>query len=158
MSTATASTASVNNAATATRIQSPLVKQFLDYLKLEKHFSDYTVKSYGADLIQFGSFLAGEIGHANASQNGNGTLTPEQVDERQVKCEPLTIREGSKRPSDDRVSTPAATAMDTAAYAVCPVGTSGKVKRAFCHPVTTDRGTSAVLPRRRLATSARSLS
>ena len=26
----------------------PLVKQFLDYLKLEKHFSDYTVKSYGA--------------------------------------------------------------------------------------------------------------
>ena len=41
---------------------SPLVKQFLDYLKLEKHFSDYTVKSYGADLIQFGQFLAGEIG------------------------------------------------------------------------------------------------
>ena len=30
---------------------SPLVKQFLDYLKLERHFSDYTVKSYGADLI-----------------------------------------------------------------------------------------------------------
>jgi site-specific recombinase XerC len=26
----------------------PLVKQFLDYLKLEKHFSDYTVKSYGS--------------------------------------------------------------------------------------------------------------
>src|SRR4051812_50128096 len=31
----------------------PLVRQFLNYLKLEKHFSDYTVKSYGADLIQF---------------------------------------------------------------------------------------------------------
>ena len=30
--------------------------------RLEKHFSDYTVKSYGADLIQFGQFLAGEIG------------------------------------------------------------------------------------------------
>jgi integrase/recombinase XerC len=71
----------------------PLVKQFLDYLKLEKHFSDYTVKSYGADLIQFGQFVAGEIGHANASQPGNGALTPEQVDERQIKCEPLTIRE-----------------------------------------------------------------
>ena len=26
---------------------SPLVRQFLDYLKLEKHFSDYTIKSYG---------------------------------------------------------------------------------------------------------------
>jgi len=30
-------------------------RQFLEYLKLEKHFSDYTVKSYGADLIQFGA-------------------------------------------------------------------------------------------------------
>src|SRR5262245_18165732 len=44
----------------------PLVKQFLDYLNLEKHFSDYTVKSYGADLIQYGQFLTGEIGHTNA--------------------------------------------------------------------------------------------
>src|SRR6266550_740115 len=73
----------------------PLVKQFLDYLKLEKHFSDYTIKSYGADLIQFGQFMAGEIGHANASATA-GTTTPmtlEQVDERQLKCEPLTIRE-----------------------------------------------------------------
>src|SRR5688572_32363667 len=40
----------------------PLVQQFLSYLKLEKHFSEYTVKSYGADLIQFGQFLSGEIG------------------------------------------------------------------------------------------------
>ena len=44
----------------------PLVQQFLDYLHSEKHFSDYTVKSYGADLIQFGQFLAGEIGQHNA--------------------------------------------------------------------------------------------
>jgi integrase/recombinase XerC len=71
---------------------SPLVRQFLDYLKLEKHFSDYTVKSYGADLIQFGQFLSGEIGHANANQ-ASGAVTLEQLDERQLKCEPLTIRE-----------------------------------------------------------------
>lgn len=70
----------------------PMVKQFLDYLKLEKHFSDYTVKSYGADLIQFGQFLAGEIGHANAAASP-APLTPEQLDEKQLKCEPLTIRE-----------------------------------------------------------------
>lgn len=70
----------------------PLVRQFLDYLKLEKHFSDYTVKSYGADLIQFAQFIAGEIGHANTAPVG-ATLTPEQIDERQLKCEPLTIRE-----------------------------------------------------------------
>src|SRR5205085_9637772 len=41
----------------------PLVRQFLDYLKLERHFSDYTVKSYGADLIQFGQFMSHAIGH-----------------------------------------------------------------------------------------------
>src|SRR4051812_316565 len=57
----------------------PLVRQFLDYLKLEKHFSDYTVKSYGADLIQFAQFIAGEIGHANAATSGSA-LTPEQID------------------------------------------------------------------------------
>ncbi|RYG63411.1 hypothetical protein EON77_20975, partial [bacterium] len=71
---------------------SPLVKGFLDYLKYEKHFSDYTVKSYGADLIQFAAFIAGEIGHANTAPVG-AALTPEQIDERQLKCEPLTIRE-----------------------------------------------------------------
>jgi integrase/recombinase XerC len=74
----------------------PLVRQFLDYLKLEKHFSDYTIKSYGADLIQFGQFMAGEIGHANAAAAGTtpgAALTLEQVDERQLKCESLTIRE-----------------------------------------------------------------
>ena len=49
----------------------PLVKQFLEYLKLEKHFSDYTVKSYGADLIQFGQFLGGEIGELKNTHVGH---------------------------------------------------------------------------------------
>jgi integrase/recombinase XerC len=66
---------------------SPRVRQFLDYLKLEKHFSDYTVKSYGADLIQFGQFLAGEIGQLPGAKDGRS------VDDKQLKCEPLTIRE-----------------------------------------------------------------
>jgi integrase/recombinase XerC len=74
---------------------SPLVRQFLDYLRLEKHFSDYTVKSYGADLIQFGQFLSGEIGQGVASASGTPRTagTPEALDEKQVKCEPLTVRE-----------------------------------------------------------------
>src|SRR5438105_15180982 len=66
---------------------SPLVRQFLDYLKLEKHFSDYTVKSYGADLIQFGQFLTGEIGQLAGAKDGVA------LDDKQLKCEPLTIRE-----------------------------------------------------------------
>jgi integrase/recombinase XerC len=69
---------------------SPLVKQFLDYLKLERHFSDYTVKSYGADLIQFGQFLSGEIGSTAQSQSFPADMS---LDDRQLKTEPLTIRE-----------------------------------------------------------------
>ena len=73
----------------------PLVRQFLDYLRLEKHFSDYTIKSYGADLTQFGQFLAGEIGQANAHPPLNVVFpeTPESIDEKHVKAEPLQIRE-----------------------------------------------------------------
>jgi integrase/recombinase XerC len=71
---------------------SPLVQQFLDYLHLERHFSDYTVKSYGADLIQFGQFLAGQIGRASAATIPP-PQTPEQLDEKFLKCEPLTVRE-----------------------------------------------------------------
>src|SRR5436189_1555376 len=69
---------------------SPLVRQFLDYLKLERHFSDYTVKSYGADLIQFGQFMSGAIGHG--SQNA-GPISEAELDKRHLAVEPLAIRE-----------------------------------------------------------------
>src|SRR5438045_4772984 len=83
MSTDTAPTES----ATQEKNFSPLVRQFLDYLRHEKHFSDYTVKSYGADLIQFGQFLTGDIGQVPGAKDG----VP--LDDKQLKCEPLTIRE-----------------------------------------------------------------
>jgi integrase/recombinase XerC len=35
------------------------VQEFLSYLQFERHFSTYTSKCYGADLRQFGRFLAG---------------------------------------------------------------------------------------------------
>ena len=75
---------------------SPLVIQFLEYLRLEKHFSDYTVKSYGADLIQFGQFLAGEIGPAAAAIPAGVTapkVSLEEVDQRTIKCEALAVRD-----------------------------------------------------------------
>lgn len=72
---------------------SPLVRQFLDYLGLEKHFSDYTVKSYGADLIQFGQFLMGEIGNAVRGQQGQSPNPTGPLDQRQIACEAMTIRE-----------------------------------------------------------------
>ncbi|HWB52973.1 MAG TPA: tyrosine recombinase XerC [Tepidisphaeraceae bacterium] len=78
--------------ATAPKAFSPLVQQFLEYLKLERHFSDYTVKSYGADLVQFCQFIAGEIGQAGANSSP-GTVVGDQLDDKLVKCEPLTVRE-----------------------------------------------------------------
>lgn len=74
----------------------PLMTQFLDYLQLEKHFSDYTVKSYGADLIQFGQFLAGEIGPAAAATPVGGALmklAPGEIDQRIISCEAISVRE-----------------------------------------------------------------
>jgi integrase/recombinase XerC len=70
----------------------PQVQMFLDYLRLEKHFSDYTVKSYGADLVQFAQFLAGEIGHAHANA-APGSLGLESIDQKFINCDPLKIRE-----------------------------------------------------------------
>ena len=70
----------------------PLVRQFLEYLKLEKHFSDYTVKSYGADLIQFGQFLAGEIGQSHATPS-TAEASARGIDQKLTQCEAITVRE-----------------------------------------------------------------
>jgi integrase/recombinase XerC len=70
----------------------PYVRQFLDYLKLEKHFSDYTGKSYGADLTQFCQFLGGQIGQSHASPVDAPTAAL-SIDQRLVKVESVTVRE-----------------------------------------------------------------
>jgi len=70
----------------------PLVRQFLDFLKLEKHFSDYTVKSYGADLIQFGQFLAGEIGQSHSTP-ATAESAGRSIDQKLTTCQALTVRE-----------------------------------------------------------------
>jgi integrase/recombinase XerC len=106
MNAPSASTVNSTSASVASAVQSkspsasklldkaftPNVRQFLEYLRHEKHFSDYTVKSYGADLIQFCQYLAGEIG-PGANSADRAMLTPEAVDQRAIECEPLTIRE-----------------------------------------------------------------
>ena len=74
------------------KVVAPLVRQFLDYLKLEKHFSDYTGKSYGADLAQFCQFLAGDIGtsHATPPTPAHAALP---IDGKLAAVEPLAVRE-----------------------------------------------------------------
>ncbi|MCP4709633.1 MAG: tyrosine recombinase XerC [Planctomycetes bacterium] len=36
----------------------PIIKEFLDYLSFEKHFSSHTIKCYSADLQQYAAFLS----------------------------------------------------------------------------------------------------
>jgi integrase/recombinase XerC len=64
---------------------------FLDYLQYERHFSDYTVRSYAADLAQFTQFVAGEIG---MSYGGDARIADETpVDARLCDCTPATVRD-----------------------------------------------------------------
>jgi integrase/recombinase XerC len=69
-----------------------MVKSFLDFLKFERHFSDYTIKSYGADLFQFGQFITGQIGKLPSAQLIKDP-TNETIDAQLIKTEPLTVRE-----------------------------------------------------------------
>ena len=46
-----------------------LIEQFLDYLKLERHFSAYTARCYGADLRQYAQFLSGDKSPPPAGQH-----------------------------------------------------------------------------------------
>ena len=70
----------------------PMVRAFLDYLKLERHFSDYTVRSYGADLWQYGQFLGRQIGTSFSTADRLGDST-ESLDAKFVRCDPATVRE-----------------------------------------------------------------
>lgn len=76
------------------RLVTPMVKSFLDYLKLERHFSDYTIKSYGADLAQFAQFIGGEIGRsASSTAQLPAPKDHSELDQRLLKVEPLNVRE-----------------------------------------------------------------
>lgn len=52
-----------------------MTQEFLNYLKFEKHFSDYTARCYGADLEQFVDFLHGQgtDDHASPGTESYGT-------------------------------------------------------------------------------------
>ncbi len=81
-----------SDASLATKPVCASVRAFLEYLQLEKHFSQHTVKSYLADLAQFCQYIAGEIGRSTqvAPQN---IKTLEELDKRLTSVEPANVRE-----------------------------------------------------------------
>ena len=52
--------------------ENPLVDEFLNYLKFERHFSPHTAKCYAADLAQFCAFLGGPA----SPPSGGGDAAP----------------------------------------------------------------------------------
>ena len=54
-------------------IDNPLINEFLNYLKYERHFSPHTAKCYGADLTQFSAYL---VSDATGSSPTPATPTP----------------------------------------------------------------------------------
>ena len=57
----------------------PLVEQFINYLRFERHFSPYTARCYGADLRQFVEYLADQphvTAHTDESTGIAGSITP----------------------------------------------------------------------------------
>jgi integrase/recombinase XerC len=72
-------------------LRSELAGAFLDHLKFDRHFSDYTVRSYGADLAQLGQFLMGRIGLSFGTAGRDSDPTP--VDSRLQHLDPATVRQ-----------------------------------------------------------------
>ncbi len=77
----------------------PIIKEFLDYLKYEKHFSPYTTKCYQADLIQFAGFISQQDEPASDMQDAGmaGAATPQtavavEVNARIVQADVSLIR------------------------------------------------------------------
>ena len=55
--------------------ENPLINEFLNYLRFERHFSPHTAKCYAADLAQFCAFLSGDTARASGRQ-AFGALGP----------------------------------------------------------------------------------
>ena len=77
------------------------IQDFLNYLQFERHFSTYTSKCYGADLKQFGRFLAGlpdsfgpTSNHAPGSkpQTAETDPVPEEFDRLLLSAGPDNVR------------------------------------------------------------------
>ena len=61
--------------------QNPMIGQFVDYLRFERHFSPYTARCYGADLRQFVEFL----------KNGSQASAPTDEEDPTVTSSPLDV-------------------------------------------------------------------
>jgi integrase/recombinase XerC len=69
----------------------PIIHEFLDYLKFEKHFSEHTAKCYNADLGQFCQYLSGEGSHSSESWSGGNNTGGSIATQTETKIEQLLL-------------------------------------------------------------------
>lgn len=69
----------------------PIIHEFLDYLKFEKHFSEHTAKCYNADLAQFCQYLSGESGHPSEGWSGSNNTGGSVATQTETKIEQLLL-------------------------------------------------------------------
>ncbi len=84
--------------------QNPLIEQFVNYLRFERHFSPYTARCYGADLRQYAEYLVGDRedlasgnGHHNGNGNGNVAVAASAavdgyLNQRLLEADAMTVR------------------------------------------------------------------
>ncbi len=74
----------------------PLIQQFVDYLRFERHFSPYTARCYGADLRQFVEYLTQQPSVAQ-DEVVDATTTPsdgliQRIEQKLTAADSMLIR------------------------------------------------------------------
>jgi integrase/recombinase XerC len=69
----------------------PIIHEFLDYLKFEKHFSEHTAKCYNADIGQFCQYLSGEGGRSSEGWSGGNHTGGSVATQTETKIEQLLL-------------------------------------------------------------------
>ena len=69
----------------------PIIHEFLDYLKFEKHFSEHTAKCYSADLEQFCQHLSGESDHSAGGWSGSDKTDGSVATQTETKIEQILL-------------------------------------------------------------------
>jgi site-specific recombinase XerD len=72
-------------------VKSPLIEQFVNYLRFERHFSPYTARCYEADLRQYGDYLAGDQPAAEPASPGD-TQVPVEIDAKIIADDTVGLR------------------------------------------------------------------
>ena len=69
------------------QLKLPVIEQFVDYLRYERHFSPYTARCYGADLRQFVDHVAEgtDLEPADHGGSANGEETPVETVEARIR-------------------------------------------------------------------------